>query len=158
MNRRVVVIPFDVVFTDEKQDRSLPYKLQKEKEQILNLLIKMAVEYYQHGLLEIPEASKAAFKKATLADCPLKAYFDEEIEITRDKGDMIQAQAFYDSFLAWAYAHDFHIDDIDTQTNVGRRMKQMHGITVKQDGYHRVQYCGMKFKKSAAKPEAEKTA
>ena len=31
MNRRVVVIPFDVVFTDEKQDRSLPYKLQKEK-------------------------------------------------------------------------------------------------------------------------------
>lgn len=158
MNRRVVVIPFNVVFTDEKQDRSLPYKLQKEKEQILNLLIKMAVEYYQHGLPEIPKASKAAFKKATLADCPLKAYFDEEIEITRDKGDMIQAQAFYDSFLAWAYAHDFHIDDIDTQTNVGRRMKQMHGITVKQDGYHRVQYCGMKFKKSAAKPEAEKTA
>lgn len=158
MNRRVVVIPFDVVFTDEKQDRSLPYKLQKEKEQILNLLIKMAVEYYQHGLPEIPEASKAAFKKATLADCPLKAYFDEEIEITRDKGDMIQAQAFYDSFLQWAYAHDFHIDDIDSQTNVGRRMKQMHGITVKQDGYHRVQYCGMKFKKSAAKPEAEKTA
>ena len=158
MNRRVVVIPFDVVFTDEKQDRSLPYKLQKEKEQILNLLIKMAVEYYQHGLPEIPEASKAAFKKATLADCPLKAYFDEEIEITRDKGDMIQAQAFYDSFLQWAYAHDFHIDDIDSQTNVGRRMKQMHGITVKQDGYHRVQYCGMKFRKSAAKPEAEKTA
>lgn len=158
MNRRVVVIPFDVVFTDEKQDRSLPYKLQKEKEQILNLLIKMAVEYYQHGLPEIPEASKAAFKKATLADCPLKAYFDEEIEITRDKDDMIQAQAFYDSFLRWAYAHDFHIDDIDSQTNVGRRMKQMHGITVKQDGYHRVQYCGMKFKKSAAKPEAEKTA
>ena len=158
MNRRVVVIPFDVVFTDEKQDRSLPYKLQKEKEQILNLLIKMAVEYYQHGLPEIPEASKAAFKKATLADCPLKAYFDEEIEITRDKDDMIQAQAFYDSFLQWAYAHDFHIDDIDSQTNVGRRMKQMHGITVKQDGYHRVQYCGMKFKKSAAKPEAEKTA
>lgn len=158
MNRRVVVIPFDVVFTDEKQDRSLPYKLQKEKEQILNLLIKMAVEYYQHGLPEIPEASKAAFKKATLADCPLKAYFDEEIEITRDKDDMIQAQAFYDSFLQWAYAHDFHTDDIDSQTNVGRRMKQMHGITVKQDGYHRVQYCGMKFKKSAAKPEAEKTA
>ena len=158
MNRRVVVIPFDVVFTDEKQDRSLPYKLQKEKEQILNLLIKMAVEYYQHGLPEIPEASKAAFKKATLADCPLKAYFDEEIEITRDKDDMIQAQAFYDSFLQWAYAHDFHIDDIDSQTNVGRRMKQMHGITVKQDGYHRVQYCGMKFKKSAAKPETEKTA
>ena len=158
MNRRVVVIPFGVVFTDEKQDRSLPYKLQKEKGQILNLLIKMAVEYYQHGLPEIPEASKAAFKKATLADCPLKAYFDEEIEITRDKDDMIQAQAFYDSFLQWAYAHDFHIDDIDSQTNVGRRMKQMHGITVKQDGYHRVQYCGMKFKKSAAKPEAEKTA
>lgn len=158
MNRRVVVIPFDVVFTDEKQDRSLPYKLQKEKEQILNLLIKMAVEYYQHGLPEIPEASKAAFKKATLADCPLKAYFDEEIEITRDKGDMIQAQAFYDSFLQWAYAHDFHIDDIDSQTNVGRRMKQMHGITVKQDGYHRVQYCGMKFRNPATKPETEKTA
>ena len=158
MNRRVVVIPFDVVFTDEKQDRSLPYKLQKEKEQILNLLIKMAVEYYQHGLPEIPEASKAAFKKATLADCPLKAYFDEEIEITRDKDDMIQAQAFYESYRAWCYAHDFQVDDMDSQTSVGRRMKHMHGITVKQDGYHRVQYCGMKFKKSAAKPEAEKTA
>lgn len=158
MNRRVVVIPFDVVFTNEKQDRSLPYKLQQEKEQILSLLIAKAKEYYENGLPEIPEASKAAFKKATLADCPLKAYFDEEIDITMNSDDMIQAQRFYESYCAWCYAHDFQVDDMDSQTTVGRRMKQMHGITVKQDGYHRVQYCGMKFKKSAAKPETEKTA
>ena len=158
MNRRVVVIPFDVVFTDDKQDRSLPYKLQQEKEQILSLLIAKAKEYYENGLPEIPEASKAAFKKATLADCPLKAYFDEEIDITMNSDDMIQAQRFYESYCAWCYAHDFQVDDMDSQTTVGRCMKQMHGITVKQDGYHRVQYCGMKFKISAAKPEAEKTA
>lgn len=158
MNRRVVVIPFDVVFTDEKQDRSLPYKLQQEKEQILSLLIAKAKEYYENGLPEIPEASKAAFKKATIADCPLKAYFDEEIDITQNSDDMIQAQRFYESYCAWCYAHDFQVDDMDSQTSVGRRMKHMHGIVVKQDGYHRVQYYGMKFKNHAAETESEKTA
>ena len=148
IERRVVVIPFNVVFSKEKQDKDLPSKLREEKEQILNLLIKNAVEYYKYGLPEIPEACKQAFKKATVADCPLKAYFDEEIEITRKKSDKIQAQSFYDGFKQWCACHDIAEDYIDSQASIGRRVRFLHGVETKTDGYHRVQYCGMKFKNS----------
>lgn len=147
MARRVVVIPFDRTFKDGEKDLDLPDKLEAEKEQILNLLIQKAVEYYQRGSLpQKPEASIAAYEKALLNDCPLKAFFDKQVEITGSAEDEIRGEAFYSAILDWCGNNGIVGDSVPTQTATGIVIKNTRGVTVREDREHRVHYLGLKLK------------
>lgn len=60
--RRMKIIPHDVMIPEEKQDRSLGAKLEKEIPQILGWAIQGAIKYYKEGRINEPNIIRAQVK------------------------------------------------------------------------------------------------
>lgn len=152
MERRAVVIPFDVIIPKHKVDMELPDKLWQEKEAILSFIIRQAQKYYAEGLPALPAAVKAAYKKNLEKDFPVKAFFEEAVEITGNTFNKVQAEKLYCQFVEWCYAHGMDVDEKMKIQTFGRQARLINGIGVMKDSYHHTQYLGVKVK---AEQEAE---
>lgn len=146
MVRRVRVIPFKVTIDESKKDKDLLNKLIAESEQILKLLVCKSVEYYKNGMPPVPKACTATYKSALVHDCPLKAFFEDQVIITRNAEDKIQAATFIKSVGTWCRDNGISEEEIPNQTQIGKRVKLTSGVSVCADGYHRVIYKGIKLK------------
>lgn len=147
MVRRVVVIPFDRTFKDSERDMNLPEKLEAEKEQILNLLIQKATEYYRLGKLPAkPQACETAYQKALLRDCPLKAFFESQVVLTECEKDDIRGEEFYTCIVDWCTKNGITEAELPTQKAVGITVRNTPGIVIREDGYHRIHYIGVSLK------------
>lgn len=60
IERRVVIIPYNKIFSDEQRDNDLAKKLEKDAEYILKWLVDGAYKYYKEGKLSEPDCIRQA--------------------------------------------------------------------------------------------------
>ncbi|WP_168203294.1 DNA primase family protein [Oceanispirochaeta crateris] len=96
--RRIKLIPFEVTFSEEKQDKKLPEKLEKELPGILTWMVEGCLKWLKEGLGN-PEAIQDATEEYRnqmsdiqmfLTDC---CVFEEE--------SMTQSSVLYATYIAW---------------------------------------------------------
>ncbi len=96
--RRVKIIPFKRIFTEEEQDNRLIDKLYEEREGILKVLVEQAVRYYNEGMPIEPDSMKAELNAVRLEDDSVYAFFNEKLERTFIDSDRLQARPLFDSY------------------------------------------------------------
>lgn len=97
--RRIRLVPFDITFTPELQDKELPAKLRAEREGILVWLVSGAVEWCVKGLEDPPEVQAATKAYRDEAD-PL-ADFLAECCVTGSENYRTKAGTLFESFTEW---------------------------------------------------------
>jgi P4 family phage/plasmid primase-like protien len=105
IQRRYKIIPFNAQFTNDKADPEIGNKiLDNEKEQILKWLVDAAKMYYtdyKEKLGEEPKAVKEAFEKARKESDSVYAFAKEEIDVTKNKSDIIQVKDLRERYRKW---------------------------------------------------------
>ena len=81
MARRLMVLPFSRVFTEEERDLELPRKLKQEAKGILAWAVEGAEAYYAEGLKEVPEKVTKATKDYLVSNDPLGLFLDECLDL-----------------------------------------------------------------------------
>ncbi|MBD3666906.1 MAG: hypothetical protein HUJ16_03030 [Kangiella sp.] len=101
--RRIRVLPYDFVVTDEHKDPELPEKLNNEKEAILAWIIEGAIRWYTSGFpySETVDAASAAYKADQDAIGPFLH------ERTTD-GGIVTRSEIYHAYKAWAEQEGEH--------------------------------------------------
>lgn len=98
--RRIVVLPFDLGLAEKDIDRLLARKLENELPSILGWLIQGAMEYYEHGLSDIPQCSLNMIKEYQEESDEVQIWLDENT-YESDDTDCISASQLYEDFLKW---------------------------------------------------------
>lgn len=98
IQRRMQLVPWDVIIPDERTDLQLKVKLQGEANGILNRIVKGALDYLTRGLV-IPEAVKAATKEYHQENDLLGQFLDRCI--AKVPGETIGAEPLQKLFAAW---------------------------------------------------------
>ncbi|MEG3177036.1 phage/plasmid primase, P4 family [Sphingomonas sp. RB3P16] len=98
IQRRVEIVPWDVIITDDKVDPMLKSKLKSEGSGILNRIVRGALAYLTSGLPR-PEAVREA-TQAYQAENDILGQF-VLLCIKRIEGQQIGSTALHDVFAAW---------------------------------------------------------
>ena len=96
--RRVLLVPFEVSFPEEKQDKQLGNKLLAELPGILNRVVAGCLDWQRNGL-NSPESVVSATREYREQLDQLKPFFDDVCEI--EKKAVINPKTLYNSFLDW---------------------------------------------------------
>jgi len=96
--RRVKIIPFNRIFTEDEQDDKIIEKLYEEREGILKILVEQAVCYYNEGIPQEPHCIGAALNAVRREDDSVYAFFYEKLERTNNNSDKVQARPLYVSY------------------------------------------------------------
>ncbi|OPY58709.1 MAG: hypothetical protein A4E55_00764 [Pelotomaculum sp. PtaU1.Bin035] len=118
--RRVRLVPFEVIFTHEKQDKKLPEKLKAEYPGILKWVIDGCLEWQKSGL-EIPEKVLTATEEYR-KEMDSVANFLEECCNTSIKDAKAASGELYNLYTTWCYAND---EEPLTQKKVAKRLEKM---------------------------------
>ncbi len=97
--RRIRLVPFDVTFPPERQDKELPAKLRSERPGILAWLVRGAMEWFREGLADPPEVLDATADYRGEAD-PV-ADFLAECCVTGADHYKAKAGQLYDVYTEW---------------------------------------------------------
>ena len=132
--RRLVVVPFGATF-DLDADPTLAADLAAESAGILAWLVRGAVAYYANGLPDVPAAWRAATQSYRNASDPVGAFLAEHCELKA--GVSVGATELYD-----AYCRDAEEKDLDvlTQSEFGRRLSTVPGVTKGRHGKANLHY------------------
>lgn len=123
MGRRVIVIPFNAIFSGKKCDINLKQKLLDEKEGILNLLVQQAVRIYQEGvkkgktLLREPEFMKRYLDVERRRTDSVYCFIEDMLDVTEDEKDFLAQEVLYDNYSDYCYAQNIHPE---SQTAFGK--------------------------------------
>lgn len=98
IQRRMQVVPWDVVIPDEEVDPQLKSRLMAEASGILNRLISGALAYLENGL-PLPEAVKEATREYQEENDLLGEFI--RLAVARVPGEKVGATAFHRAFAAW---------------------------------------------------------
>jgi putative DNA primase/helicase len=98
IQRRVQIVPWEVIIPDDQQDLQLKAKLRLEASGVLNRLIAGALRYLDRGLM-IPEAVKEATREYQQENDPLGRFL--ELCVARVKGETVGATPMHRVFAAW---------------------------------------------------------
>lgn len=123
IRRRYKLIPFTRTFAPDKQDRDLPEKLWAEREGILKWLIEGAIEWYAQGLGDLPDAMANALEQERRNEDSVYAFFQDEIVVTNNPEDEIQAKALYDAYLEYCVNNE--IDYPQTNSKMGLKLPKL---------------------------------
>lgn len=97
--RRIRLVPFEVTFPEDRQDKDLPTKLSAERVGILAWLVRGAMEWHRKGLedpLEVRAATEAYREEAD----PVGDFLAERCVAGNDLY-RVRAAELYEAFVAW---------------------------------------------------------
>lgn len=138
--RRMRIIKFERKFQEDEQDKDLKAKLLEEKEGILAWLVEGAYKYYKDGL-KTPEEIKEATKDYKKQMDVISNFIDENLLITQNIKDKINATKLYNEYREWAVEGKEYVY---TKTKFGIEMgKRFTKKTISGSNY----YYGIKLKK-----------
>ena len=100
--RRVIIIPFERVFTKEEQDRSLADKLKAEAEGILAWMVRGAIDWYAGGLAT-PHRIASIVDGIRRDMDPVAQFLDEACIL--GSSHETTAAALHAAYMTWAYRH-----------------------------------------------------
>lgn len=93
--RRIRIVPFEHTVTKDKLNKNLLYELKRDRQAILNWLVKGAVKYYSEGLGNCEEVEKST-KKYRKSQDTLGAFIDSCIK--KEDGAETRARALYEAY------------------------------------------------------------
>lgn len=117
--RRIRLIPFDVTFPEDKQDKQLAQKLRGELPGILAWAVRGCQGWQVLGGLGTPAAVKTATEQYRSESDALAAFL-EEYTVTEDNTET-QAKPIFEAYKSWCEANG---EKWEKQTMFGRRMKE----------------------------------
>lgn len=94
--RRIRIVPFDHTVSKEKLNKNLLYELKRDRQAVLNWLVKGAMKYYSEGLGTCKEVEKATEKYRKSQDT-LGAFIGSCIK--KEEGAEIRARALYAAYI-----------------------------------------------------------
>lgn len=98
IQRRMQVVPWDVIIPDEEQDLQLKSKLRAEASGILNRMVAGALRYLTSGI-PVPEAVREATEAYKAENDILGQFID--LCIARVPGETMGSTALHELFAAW---------------------------------------------------------
>ncbi len=134
IRRRYKLIPFTVTFTPDQQDKELPEKLWAEREGILKWLIEGAIDWYAHGLGDLPDTMADALERERRNEDSVYAFFQDEIVVTNNPEDEIQAKVLYDAYLEYCVNNE--IDFPQTNSKVGVKLPKLGVLKKKKPRFN----------------------
>ena len=148
MRDRMVVVPFDQYFGEDRRDPGLSKKLMQEAPGILWKLIKEASAWYQEGLLPIPPQIRTNTKSYfDDNDVVLQWFHDHVVE---EEGAEFTSKQAHNSYMEWSQGRRF-ANQLVPQV-FGKRLKKL------MDGFHPNSYKsntkGTKYRGVSLKPVA----
>lgn len=127
--RRIRYIHFEYTVPEDKIDKNLLKKLEKEASGILNWLIEGCLMYQAEGLGDVPAKVVRATKEQKENNDPLDLFIQDVCEIGED---FTQAPAeFYPIYAQWARKQELKPWEIIDSKDFGQRMKKK--FVYKQD-------------------------
>ncbi len=100
--RRVRLVPFEIQVEVGKEDKSLPEKLWDERSGILNWMIEGALDYFERGGLDAPEAVLMATQEYRDESDLVGSFVRAALDITNESYDQMETGALYNAFIAYA--------------------------------------------------------
>lgn len=115
--RRMLLVPFNAVIPEDKQDRNLVEKIKKtEMSGVLNWALEGYVSLQEMGCFIKPKACKCALEQYKRDVNPLIVFLEENFELTKSEFDKIETQKLRDSYEQWCRDHGHRPKN---DTNVG---------------------------------------
>lgn len=99
--RRLILIPFDVKFSKDKQDKNLAVKLRDELPGILNWAIEGCLDWQENGLTT-PKVILDATKEYRTEMDRIKSWMEDCCSIKADNSCSTKASDLYQSYKTWA--------------------------------------------------------
>ena len=96
--RRIKLIPFEVSFPEEKQDKKLPEKLDKELPGILAWMVEGCLKWQKEGLGN-PEAIQDATEEYRNQMSDIQMFLSECCEF--DEESSVQSSILYQAYVSW---------------------------------------------------------
>lgn len=115
MERRILLIPFNAYFSEDKRDKDMPEKLMAEAPQILQWLIDGAVRYFTEGLV-VPEKVKSESSKYFAEMDTVKAWSDTCL--TAQKGGFLSSKDLLEHYQEWS--EDTNMSPTEFKKHMGR--------------------------------------
>lgn len=134
--RRLMLIPFAVKIPDNRVDKDLKYKLQREEVGILNWAVEGALKWQREGLKPPQSVLKAS--NSYRGEMDIIAQFIEERASTGEH-DMARASNLYQAYKHWASENTEYVM---SGTKFGKEMTQRFTKKRDRDG---VYYVGIKL-------------
>ncbi|WP_282801235.1 phage/plasmid primase, P4 family [Secundilactobacillus kimchicus] len=134
--RRLMLIPFAVKIPDNRVDKDLKYKLQREEVGILNWAVEGALKWQREGLN--PPESVAKASNAYRNEMDVLAQFMEERTI-KGEHEMVRGNDLYQSYKQWA---NNNTEYLMSGSKFGKEMAQR--FTKKRDKQG-IYYVGLKL-------------
>jgi len=134
--RRIMYIPFEMVLSEEQQDKKLPDKLRSEYQGILTWLVKGCLMWQKEGLNPIPEKVQAATKQYKDESDDLRDFINERCFI--DESVATKVSVMYKNYKAWATSpevgleKDEYLNRVKFPTKMEEKFKK---ITKKDASY-----------------------
>lgn len=98
--KRLILIPCDKIFEDDKQNKNLRYELEEELPGILNWALKGLIRLKKRGTFQHHDFMKNLVKDLEDENNPVNLFFEEHIEI--EKESEIEKGDIYDRYKSWA--------------------------------------------------------
>ena len=97
--RRVRLIPFSAQISDDKKDKNLPHKLEKEFPGILNWAVRGAVDWYREGMPKCAVVEGASIEYRAEMDT-IQQFCDDCIEESSTRS--VQSSRLYTCYKNWS--------------------------------------------------------
>ena len=133
MWRRMVVIPFDYHVPEEKVDKHLVSKLQKEIDGILAWAYRGFEKWRVRDLDHEPQVIRKLREDYRTEMDVLEQFMQENIQITRNEADYVPTSEIWDSFRTWARESDE--ENEFTRRTFTSEVRKKYGLKIKmKDG------------------------
>jgi len=99
--RRLILIPFDVRFSENKQDKNLSYKLRAELPGILNWAIEGCLEWQDDGLTT-PKVILDATKEYQTEMDRINSWMEDCCSSNASNHNSVKSSDLYKSYKSWA--------------------------------------------------------
>jgi len=124
--RRMRLVPFDVTFAPEEQDKDLLAKLREELSGILAWMVAGCAAWQEQGLGDA-EPIRAATEAYREEQDPLASFLAERVEPS--PGKRVASSELYAAYTAWAEANGEHPM---SHTRLGRKLKERGWRSVRE--------------------------
>jgi P4 family phage/plasmid primase-like protien len=133
--RKILIIPFDQVFSDAKgnRDNDLIDKLLEELPGIFNWVMEGYRRLSKQGKFTHSDASTLAMKEYKKDTNPVYSWFEEACEITKDSTVEANKNEMYLDFSHWCQGNGIRVvPEMNTLTSFLKTKLKGHGIEMKQ--------------------------
>lgn len=144
--RRLCLIPFNNTITNGKEDIHLREKLLKEKEGILAWIVKGAMRSFKERLKNRPPVIQEYTKALMYQEDPIFAFCEDEIDITDNPEDTVQAKPLFERYNDWRELNGLpRLEYKESITDFGNRLKAL-GYSKDLNSRKQVVYTGIKLR------------